>query len=64
MSGISFSPTAVEIIVRNNARLKRLRVALHKEEGKKDSSEDRIKELCVEIDKREKMANDVEGALA
>ena len=64
MSGINFNPTAVEIIVRNNARLKRLHVALRKEREKADSNEDRIKQLSAEIKKKEQLAKDVEGALA
>jgi len=64
MSGINFSPSAVEIIVRNNARLKRLHLALAKEKAKASPTEDRIKELCVEIKKREEIAKEVEGALA
>ena len=64
MSGINFNPTAVEIIVRNNARLKRLHVALRDERAKPNSNEDRMKQISAEIEKKEKMANDVEGALA
>ena len=64
MPGINFSPTAVEIIVRNNARLKRLHVALRDERAKPNSSEDRMKQISAEIKDKEKMAKDVEGALA
>ena len=63
MSGITFSPTAVEIIVRNNARLGRLLQALEKEESKKEVNGDRVKELCVEIKRRKELAEEVEGAL-
>ena len=64
MPGINFSPTAVEIIVRNNARLKRLHVALRDERAKTNSNEDRMKQISAEIKDKEKMAKDVEGALA
>ena len=64
MPGINFNPTAVEIIVRNNARLKRLHVALRDERAKPNSNEDRMKQISAEIKDKEKMAKDVEGALA
>ena len=63
MANLELNPTTVEVIIRNQARLLRIKEAMKKENEKSKPDIDRIKQLGVELKRREALAKEVSEVL-